>query len=306
MDNEPRTLQNPNVFAAPQSPSRGEKIARITLSVLLAILCILSTVVACAVFSVRASLTPVRIYNCAAMLDPAKVCVAMDDNGSPYTLGEAVTAAFDSLGVALTEEDVDEILDRCGIQALLTAMAQDACRYYLGSGALPTWTAEEVAGDIVGVLDDGMYQFLSYLGDPYELCMYLFARAIVLIPVEGLLALYAPYRIFASEPVLVCAFSCAVLSFCFLVLLGTIRGALRFLSLFNCVLFLLLTDLIGRLPDPVAGELRYPFLEELFRGVTGQIRVRFLTYATVFLALFILSLLFYIRGRRFRAKAQEI
>lgn len=308
MDNAPHTRQNPNVCAAPQSISRGEKIARILLTVLLSLLCILSTVVACTVFSVRTSLTPLQIYNSAAMLDPAGICVAMNEDDSPFTLGEAVAAGFDSIGVALTEEDITDILDRCGIPTLLTAMAQDACRHFLGSGSLPlsTWTAEEVADYIVGAMDEGMYQFLSYLGDPYELSTYLFARAIVLIPVEGLYALYAPYRVFASEPVLVCAFSCAVISFCFLVLLGMLRAAFRFLTLFDCVLFLLLTDLTGRLPNPAAEELRYPFLEELFRAVTGQIRVCFLTCATVSLVLFILSLLFYIRTRRFRAKAQEI
>ncbi len=306
MDNEPRTIRNPNAFDAPQPLSRGEKIVRITLSALLSLICILSTVITCTVFFVRASLTPQQIYDSAAMLDPAGICIALDEDGSPYTLGEAVTACFDSLGVAVTDEDVDEILERCGIPSLLTAMAQDACRCFLGSGSFPTWTAEEIVGYSISVMDDGMYQFLSYLGDPYEMSEYLFAHAVSLIPAEGLYAFYAPYRFFASEPILVCAFSCAVLSFCFLVLLGTIHGALRFLTLFDCVLFLLLTCIIGRLPDPLAGTLEYPFLTELFRSVTGQIRVCFLTCATFFLVCFILALLFSIRDRRLRAKAQEI
>lgn len=305
MENELCTLQNPNVFTAPRAISRGGRIVRITLSVLLSLLCILSTVIACAIFSVRASLTPLQIYDSAAMLKPAGICVAMEEDGSPYTLGESVTAAFDSLGVALTEEDVDEILERCGIPFLVTTMAQDACRYYLGSGSLTPWSTEEIAGYIVDAMDEGMYQFLSYLGEPYALSTYLFARAIALIPVEGLLNLYAPYRFWVSEPIFVCAFSCAVLSFSFLVLLGTIRSAFRFLAIFDCVLLLLLAVLAKCLPDPlVAGEWRYPFLEDLFRAVTEQVHVHVLTCATVSLALCILSLLLYICNRWLHAKAQ--
>lgn len=305
MDTETRMIPNPNVWTEPRPIPRGIRAAQIVLAILLSLLCVPSTVTALSCLFAQNALSPSLLYRCAAEMDPTGIVVAQDENGTPFTIGEAVIACFDSLGVSVTKEEAAEMLDRLATPALLTAMAQDARRYF-PSGQIPSWTEEEIADYMLAAMDDGMYQFLSYLGDPYELTVYLFARAVSLIPIERICAYFAPYRPLFSEPLLVCAISCAVVPLCLIFLLGKGMTVLRFVFLADCVSFLGLTYFCGTIQHSLFGTERLPFLEAVLGGAIREFRLDALIAATVFLGVFIVSLLRYVHHRALlRAKAQE-
>ena len=295
--------QNPNALLEPHC--RKKRTVRLVMAVVLSLLCVLSTITALTCHYTQYLTSPELLYRCAAEMDPTGIVIAMDENGTPFTLGEAVVACFDSLDISVTHEEAKEMLDRCAVPSLLTAAAQDARRNF-AVGTVPVLNEDEIADFMLGAMDDGMFQFLSYLGDPHELTVYLFARAVSLIPIERIVAGFAPLRSLFSEKLLVSAVSLAVLSLCLLFLTGEWHTMIRFVFLADCVAFLGITFLCGRLPQNTFGVGGMPFLGAVCGQVLHGLRVNFLILATHCLILFVLSLILYAcRRSLLRSKARD-
>lgn len=295
--------QNPN--ALPEPPFRKKRTARLVTAIVLSIFCVLSTTLALLCHYTQYLVSPELFHHCSEEMDPTGIVVALEENGTPFTLGEAIVACFDSLDIAVTHEEAREMLDRCAVPSLLTSTAQDVRRNF-ASGTVSLMTEDEIADFMLDAMDDGMFQFLSYLGDPHELTVYLFARAVSLIPIEEIADSFAPVRPLFSERLLVVSTSLAIISFCLLFLTGEWHTTLRFVFLADCVSFLGFTVLCAKLPYRLRSMDSMPFLNAVCKNVLYQFRVNFLIVATYCLILFVISLALYLcRRALLRSKAQD-
>lgn len=251
-------------------------------------------------------LTPELLYSCSGKFDPVSLPLLSDEEGRVYTLGEITASSFSELGVAMTDADIAEILNRFGVPAIVTSLSQDVLRWFLGSGEIPVLNAEEITAYSLSVMDDGLYQFCAYFGDPETVTDYLIGYPLSALPVEKYCTVLAPWRPIASETVFVCSFSCSVISFLLIVLLGFGWSAVRFLSLALCMLFLGNIYILRRLPTHFSSQMTTPFLDALLRRMTQELRLYSLVAATFFLTVSIIAILRHLHRRAlFRAKTQD-
>ena len=99
MNDTPSNALNPNAFSSSPPLSCFRRRIRVTATVFLAILCVLSACVAGTISFFRAYLTPELLYSCAGNMHVSALPLVSDADGKVYTFGEIVTASSAELGL---------------------------------------------------------------------------------------------------------------------------------------------------------------------------------------------------------------
>lgn len=285
---------NPNLFLQLPTSPRTCRTARRCVAVLLAILCVLSTGLAGTSAFIRSILTPELLYSCDAAWEPSSIFLFSDaEDSTIYTLGDVLIASCAELGLALTEEDAAEMLERFSVPAILTVLAQDVLQWFLGNGDVPTLTPERVVEQAIAGMDDGLYQLCAYYGEPETVVLYLIGYPMAALPVESYCAALAPYRFLASEVVMTCAVSCTIVLLMLLFLLGYGMCAARWMCFANCVLALGTAFLLRFAPPRFSAVQDTPFLNAVLARLYGELRTCFLLIAAAFLVVFVGLLLYH-------------
>lgn len=251
------------------------KILRNILSVLLVVVMVVTTVYSAVLLTVRVTVTENLVREVAENLNYAALPLPDgNENGGTTTITEVLNSSLSSLGITMTENEVNDALRSFSVNKIMSDLAAETREWLLGDGAEPTISSAKIAKTVAANMPENLSGLLSIFGNPEEVLAEMLSEYTSQLDLHEYFAKLEPYRPFLSEGALFLALSAVLLIAMLVLVCQKLRvvpwlvsvGLGIFLS-GACAIFLryYLSDVRELFVSPVY-EVAAPVLAALFRN----------------------------------------
>lgn len=251
------------------------KILRNILSVLLVLVMVVTTVYSAVLLTVRVTVTENLVREVAENLNYAALPLPDgNENGGTTTITEVLNSSLSSLGITMTDDDVNDALRSFSVNKIMADFAAETREWILGDGAEPVISSAKIAKTIAANMPENLSGLLSIFGNPEEALEEMLSEYTSQLDLHEYFAKIEPYRPFLSEGALYLSLS-AVLLIVMLVLVcqklrvvpWLVYVGMGFFVSGACGIFLryYLSTVRGIFVSPVY-EIAAPVLAALFRN----------------------------------------
>lgn len=201
------------------------KILRNILSVLLVLVIAVTTVYSAVLLTVRATVTENLVREVAENLNYAALPLPDgNENGSTTTITYVLNSSLSSLGITMTENEVNDALRSFSVNRIIADFAAEVREWLLGDGAEPTISSAKIAKTVAANMPENLSGLLSIFGNPEEVLDEMLSEYTSQLDLHEYFVQLEPYRPFLSEGALYLSLSAALL----LVILVLICQKMRF------------------------------------------------------------------------------
>lgn len=251
------------------------KILRNMLSVLLVVVMVVTTVYSAVLLTVRVTVTENLVREVAENLNYAALSLPDgNENGGTTTITEVLNSSLSSLGITMTENEVNDALRSFSVNKIMSDLAAETREWLLGDGAEPTINNAKIAKTVAANMPESLSGLLSMFGNPEEVLAEMLSEYTSQLDLHEYFAELEPYRPFLSQGALYLALSATLLIVMLVLVCQKLRvvpwlvsvGLGIFLS-GACAIFLryYLSDVRELFVSPVY-EVAAPVLAALFRN----------------------------------------
>ena len=251
------------------------KILRNMLSVLLVVVMVVTTVYSAVLLTVRVTVTENLVREVAENLNYAALSLPDgNENGGTTTITEVLNSSLSSLGITMTENEVNDALRSFSVNKIMSDLAAETREWLLGDGAEPTINNAKIAKTVAATMPESLRGLLSMFGNPEEVLAEMLSEYTSQLDLHEYFAELEPYRPFLSQGALYLALSATLLIVMLVLVCQKLRvvpwlvsvGLGIFLS-GACAIFLryYLSDVRELFVSPVY-EVAAPVLAALFRN----------------------------------------
>lgn len=251
------------------------KILRNMLSVLLVVVMVVTTVYSAVLLTVRVTVTENLVREVAENLNYAALPLPDgDENGGTTTITEVLNSSLSSLGITMTENEVNDALRSFSVNKIMSDLAAETREWLLGDGAEPTISSAKIAKTVAANMPESLSGLLSMFGNSEEVLAEMLSEYTSQLDLHEYFAKLEPYRPFLSQGALFLALSAVLLIVMLVLVCKKMRvvpwlvsvGLGIFLS-GACAIFLryYLSDVRELFVSPVY-EVAAPVLAALFRN----------------------------------------
>ena len=251
------------------------KILRNILSVLLVVVMVVTTVYSAVLLTVRVTVTENLVREVAENLNYAALSLPDgNENGDTTTITEVLNSSLSSLGITMTDDEVNDALRSFSVNRIMSNLAAETREWLLGDGAEPTINISKIAKTVAANMPENLSGLLSIFGNPEEVLAEMLSEYTSQLDLHEYFAKLEPYRPFLSEGALYLALSATLLIVMLVLVCQKMRvvpwlvsvGLGIFLS-GACAIFLryYLSDVRELFVSPVY-EVAAPVLAALFRN----------------------------------------
>ena len=145
------------------------KILRNMLSVLLVVVMVVTTVYSAVLLTVRVTVTENLVREVAENLNYAALSLPDgNENGGTTTITEVLNSSLSSLGITMTENEVNDALRSFSVNKIMSDLAAETREWLLGDGAEPTINNAKIAKTVAANMPESLSGLLSMFGNPEE------------------------------------------------------------------------------------------------------------------------------------------
>ena len=176
------------------------KILRNMLSVLLVVVMVVTTVYSAVLLTVRLTVTENLVREVAENLNYAALPLPDgDENGGTTTITEVLNSSLSSLGITMTENEVNDALRSFSVNKIMSDLAAETREWLLGDGAEPTINNAKIAKTVTANMPESLSGLLSMFGNPEEVLAEMLSEYTSQLDLHEYFAKLEPYRPFLSE-----------------------------------------------------------------------------------------------------------
>ena len=188
------------------------KILRNIISVLLVLVIAVATVYSAVLLTVRVTLTENLVREVAENLNYAALPLPDGNgNGSTTTITDVLNSSLSSLGITMTDDDVNDALRSFSVNKIMSDFAAETREWLLGDGPEPVISSAKIAKTVAANMPENLSGLLSIFGNPEEVLAEMLSEYTSQLDLHEYFAKLEPYKPFLSEGALYIALSAALL-----------------------------------------------------------------------------------------------